>query len=160
MCMELASSASIFCKTAGVRHMMWRLFLLAFKGRVGLVMKDHYTYTNMRLVNSSFWMTLTLHLRPTSRPRTSIKTTAKSILSECERQSRKAGRITEPTNSLSRVWWADILMNERTSLTVWSAQHGVSGAWYLVLSGCVFFLSSFSTTFSFHFVFYLFFWYL
>lgn len=33
--------------------MMWRLFLLAFKGRVGLVMKDHYTYTNMRLVNSS-----------------------------------------------------------------------------------------------------------
>lgn len=33
--------------------MMWRLFLLAFKGRVDLVMKDHYTYTNMRLVNSS-----------------------------------------------------------------------------------------------------------
>lgn len=33
--------------------MMWRLFLLAFKGRVGLVLKSHYTYTNMRLVNSS-----------------------------------------------------------------------------------------------------------
>lgn len=33
--------------------MMWRLFLLAFKGRVGLVMKDYYIYTNMRLVNSS-----------------------------------------------------------------------------------------------------------
>lgn len=33
--------------------MMWRLFLLAFKGRAGLVVKDYYTYTNMRLVNSS-----------------------------------------------------------------------------------------------------------
>lgn len=33
--------------------MMWQLFLLAFKGRVGLVLKSHYTYINMRLVNSS-----------------------------------------------------------------------------------------------------------
>lgn len=33
--------------------MMWRLFLLAFKGRVGWVIKDHYTHTNMRFVNSS-----------------------------------------------------------------------------------------------------------
>lgn len=33
--------------------MMWQLFLPAFKGRVGLVMKDHHTYTNMRFVTYS-----------------------------------------------------------------------------------------------------------
>lgn len=33
--------------------MMWRLFLLVFRGRAGLVIKDHFTGTNMRPVNSS-----------------------------------------------------------------------------------------------------------
>lgn len=33
--------------------MMWRLFLLVFKGIAGLSMKDHYTNSNVRLVNSS-----------------------------------------------------------------------------------------------------------
>lgn len=33
--------------------MMWRLFLLVFKGTAGLVMKDHCTYANVQFVNSS-----------------------------------------------------------------------------------------------------------
>lgn len=33
--------------------MMWRLFLLVFKGTAGLVMKDHCTDANVRFVNSS-----------------------------------------------------------------------------------------------------------
>lgn len=89
-------------------------------------------------------MTPTPHLRPTLRPRTSTKTTAKSTPSECERRSRKAGTIIEQSNTLSQFRCPDILTNEHNSLAVRSAQHGVSGAWYLILSGCVFILLPFS----------------
>ena len=48
---------------------------------------------------------------------------------------------------LSQFRWPDILTNEHNSLAVWSAQHGVTGAWYLIHSGCVFFLLPFFDVF-------------
>lgn len=154
MCMEPASSASIFCRTAGVRHMMWRLFLLAFKGRVGLVLKSHYTYTNMRLVNSSL-----LNDPNTSSPanveasnlyKDNRKEYTKRVRETVEKswEDNWANKFTQPSlMGWYSYEWAQQL--DRLICTAWGFWRLVSCSFRL----CILSLSSFMTSFSFHFIF-------